>query len=121
MELDGYRALAMKTAGKVQLRSRNDNDFSLRYHGIVKALQPMPDETVIDGEVIALDAEGRPSFNLLQNYGSADAPLHFFIFDVLILKGKDVMGETLVKRRSEERRVGKECERLCRSRWSPYH
>jgi ATP-dependent DNA ligase len=89
----------MKTAGKVQLRSRNDNDFSLRYHGIVKALQPMPDETVIDGEVIALDAEGRPSFNLLQNYGSADAPLHFFIFDVLILKGKDVMGETLVKRR----------------------
>jgi DNA ligase D-like protein (predicted ligase) len=99
VKLDGYRALAMKTAGKVQLRSRNDNDFSLRYHGIVKALQPMPDETVIDGEVIALDAEGRPSFNLLQNYGSADAPLHFFIFDVLILKGKDVMGETLVKRR----------------------
>ena len=55
LKLDGYRALAMKTAGKVQLRSRNDNDFSLRYHGIVKALQPMPDETVIDGEVIALD------------------------------------------------------------------
>jgi DNA ligase D-like protein (predicted ligase) len=105
LKLDGYRALAMKTAGKVQLRSRNDNDFSLRYHRIVKALQPMPDETVIDGEVIALDAEGRPSFNLLQNYGSADAPLHFFIFDVLILKGKDVMGETLVKRREliEER------------------
>jgi bifunctional non-homologous end joining protein LigD len=99
LKLDGYRALAMKTDGKVQLRSRNDNNFSLRYHGIVKALQPMPDETVIDGEVIALDAEGRPSFNLLQNYGSADAPLHFFIFDVLILKGKDVMGETLVKRR----------------------
>ena len=60
LKLDGYRALAMKTDGKVQLRSRNDNDFSLRYQGIVKALQPMPDETVIDGEVIALDAEGRP-------------------------------------------------------------
>jgi DNA ligase D-like protein (predicted ligase) len=105
VKLDGYRALAMKTAGKVQLRSRNDNDFSLRYHGIVKALQPMPDETVIDGEVIALDAEGRPSFNMLQNYGSEGAPLHFFIFDVLILKGKNVMGETLVKRREliEER------------------
>jgi len=58
----------------------------------------MPDETVIDGEVVALDAEGRPSFNTLQNY-SAGAPLHFFIFDVLILKGKDVMGEPLVKRR----------------------
>jgi bifunctional non-homologous end joining protein LigD len=58
----------------------------------------MPDETVIDGEVVALDPEG-PSFNLLQNYGSARAPLHFFVFDVLILKGNDVMGEPLVKRR----------------------
>ena len=48
---------------------------------------------------LALDPEGRPSFNLLQNYGSAGAPLHFFVFDVLVLKGHDVMGEPLVKRR----------------------
>ena len=41
----------------------------------------MPDETVIDDEVVALDAEGRPSFNTLQNYGSSGVPLHFFIFD----------------------------------------
>ena len=99
LKLDGYRALAIKTGGKVHLRSRNDNDFNARYPGIVKALAPMPDDTVIDGEVVALDADGRPSFNTLQNYGSAGAPLHFFIFDVLILKGKDVMGEPLVKRR----------------------
>ncbi len=59
----------------------------------------MPDETVIDGEVGALDPDGKPSFNLLQNYGSAGAPLHFFIFDVLVLKGKDVMSESLIKRR----------------------
>jgi ATP-dependent DNA ligase len=66
----------------------------------------MPDDTVIDGEVVALDPEGRPSLNLLQNYGSAGAPLHFFIFDVLILKGEDVMGQPLVKRRQLlERRV----------------
>src|SRR5450755_647700 len=58
----------------------------------------MPDETVIDGEVVALDEEGRPSFNTLQNY-SAGAPLHFFIFDLLVLKGKDVMAEPLVRRR----------------------
>jgi bifunctional non-homologous end joining protein LigD len=98
LKLDGYRSLAIKTGGKVELRSRNDNDFNGRYPVIVKALATMPDETVIDGEVVALDAEGRPSFNTLQNY-SAGAPLHFFIFDVLILKGKDVMGEPLVKRR----------------------
>src|ERR1700722_10330229 len=69
-----------------------------RYSGIVKALDAMPDDTVIDGEVVALDAEGRPSFNMLQNYGSAGAPLHFFIFDVLVLRGRDVMDEPLVKR-----------------------
>jgi ATP-dependent DNA ligase len=39
------------------LRSRNNNDFSTRYPAIAKALQLMPDETVIDGEVVALDAE----------------------------------------------------------------
>jgi bifunctional non-homologous end joining protein LigD len=99
IKFDGYRALAIKSGGSVQLRSRNDNDFSLRYPGIVKALAPMPDETVIDGEVVALDEDGRPSFNMLQNYGPAAAPLHFYIFDLLILEGRDVMGERLVKRR----------------------
>jgi ATP-dependent DNA ligase len=48
------------------------------------------------GEVVALDAEGRPSFNLLQNY-TASVPLLYLA--VLILKGNDVMGEPLMKRR----------------------
>jgi ATP-dependent DNA ligase len=59
----------------------------------------MPNDTVIDGEVVALDTNGKPSFTLLQNYGSAGAPLHFFIFDLLVLKGKDVMAVPLTKRR----------------------
>jgi ATP-dependent DNA ligase len=99
LKLDGYRALAIKSGGEVQLRSRNDNDFNSRYRGIVKALASMPDETVIDGEVEALDQDGRPSFNALQNHGSAGIPLHFFIFDLLTLQGQDVMAEPLVKRR----------------------
>jgi bifunctional non-homologous end joining protein LigD len=68
LKLDGYPAIAFKRNGAVHLRSRNDNDFSIRYPGIVKALQKLPENTVIDGEVLAFDEEGRPSFNALQNY-----------------------------------------------------
>ena len=104
LKLDGYRALAIKAGGKVQLRSRNDNDFTARYSAIAQALACMPDETVIDGEVVALDRNGKPSFNLLQNYSNG-ATLYFFIFDLLILQGTDVTGEPLTKRRAllEER------------------
>ena len=55
IKLDGYRTLAIKTNAKVQLRSRNDNDFTTRYRDIAKALAAVPDETVIDGEVVALE------------------------------------------------------------------
>ena len=98
IKLDGYRALAIKTGGRVQLRSRNDNDFSARYAAITTALRSLPDETVIDGEVVAVDEEGRPSFHLLQNFGTSRAHPAFFVFDILILEGGDVMGETLEQR-----------------------
>jgi bifunctional non-homologous end joining protein LigD len=55
LKLDGYRAIAFKAGKKIHLRSRNDNDFSLRYPAVVKGLAKLPDETVIDGEIIALD------------------------------------------------------------------
>jgi bifunctional non-homologous end joining protein LigD len=87
---DGYRAIAFKTGGKVQLRSRNDNDFTLRYPSIVKALATLPDDTVIDGEVVALDEQGRPSFQILQNFGNSPGPVVFFIFDLLVLAGRDI-------------------------------
>jgi DNA ligase D-like protein (predicted ligase) len=98
LKFDGYRALAIKTGRTIQLRSRNDNDFSRRYPALARALASLPAETVVDGEVVALDASGRPSFNILQNHASG-AALHFFAFDLLILSGRDVMGEPLIKRR----------------------
>jgi bifunctional non-homologous end joining protein LigD len=97
---DGYRAIAFKTGGKVHLRSRNDNDFAPRYPSITQALAGLPDDTVMDGEIVALDESGRPSFNVLQNYGTAQAPVFYYVFDVLVLKGTDLRGETLAARRA---------------------
>jgi DNA ligase D-like protein (predicted ligase) len=99
IKLDGYRALAFKTGGKLELRSRNDNDFALRYPSITKALASLPDDTAVDGEIVALDAEGKPSFNALQNCGSSKADLIYYVFDLMVLAGEDVMGEQLRKRR----------------------
>ncbi len=99
IKLDGYRAIAFKSGGRVQLRSRNDKEFGGKYPAIVKALAAMPDETVIDGEVVALDPAGRPSFNALQNYGSSATPLFYYVFDVLILAGEDITSEPLARRR----------------------
>src|SRR5882724_9224717 len=103
LKLDGYRALAVKTNGQVHLRSRNNKDFNARYPAVAKALAALPDETVIDGEVVALDESGRPSFNSLQNHGSAKVPIIYYVFDVLVLDGRDV-SEPLSTRRDLLRR-----------------
>jgi len=55
LKLDGFRAEAIKSGGRVNLRSRNDKDFNSKYPAIVQALAAMPEETVIDGEIVALD------------------------------------------------------------------
>ena len=102
LKLDGYRAIAFKSGGKVCLRSRNDNDFASRYPSIAKALQTMPDETVIDGEVVALDENGKPSFNLLQNYGSGGAPL-----DLLRIRCHDLV------RQGRDGRNARSTTRVC--------
>jgi bifunctional non-homologous end joining protein LigD len=99
LKLDGYRAVAFKRGGAVHLRSRNDNDFNSRYPAVVEALAKLPDNTVIDGEIVAFDSEGRPSFNALQNYGSASGPVVYYVFDVMILAGRDVTREPLHQRR----------------------
>jgi len=98
LKLDGYRAMAFKAGGGLHLRSRNDNDFSTRYRAVMRGLKDLPADTVVDGEIVAFDEEGRPSFNLLQNYGSAATPIAYFVFDVLILGGRDVTKEPLTTR-----------------------
>jgi DNA ligase D-like protein (predicted ligase) len=98
LKLDGYRAIAFKCGRELQLRSRNDNDFSRRYGSVMAGLSKLPSETVIDGEVVAVDQEGRPDFQLLQNAASEDVRLLYFVFDVMVLSGRDVMREPLIDR-----------------------
>jgi bifunctional non-homologous end joining protein LigD len=99
LKLDGYRAIGLKTSGRVLLLSRNGKDFSQRFQPLTRALEALPDETVIDGEVVALDESGRPSFSLLQNYASGEYTLVFYAFDLPILAGKDLTSERLEVRR----------------------
>jgi bifunctional non-homologous end joining protein LigD len=91
LKLDGFRAEAVKSGSKVYLRSRNNKDFNSRYPAIVKALAAMPDETVIDGEIVALEPSGRPSFHALRNYAGSAAAIVYYVFDVMILEGREVV------------------------------
>jgi DNA ligase D-like protein (predicted ligase) len=99
LKFDGYRALGLRTDGKVQLFSRNGKDFTKRFVSISSALEKLPDGTVIDGEIVAYDPEGRPSFNVLQNQRSGGRELQFYLFDLLTLRGKDQTQQALAMRR----------------------
>ncbi|HUR22062.1 MAG TPA: non-homologous end-joining DNA ligase [Vicinamibacterales bacterium] len=99
LKLDGYRAIGLKAGRSVQLRSRHDNDLAGRYPAVAEALAKLPANTVVDGELVALDEQGRPSFQLLQNYAVAKGPLLYFVFDVMVVGGRDLTGEPLSARR----------------------
>jgi ATP-dependent DNA ligase len=83
IKFDGNRALGIKSGGRVRLVSRNGNDFSGRFPSVANALSKLPDDSIVDGEIVALDETGRPSFNVLQNYHHSATLLQFYIFDLL--------------------------------------
>jgi ATP-dependent DNA ligase len=90
IKFDGYRALGIKSGGRVRVMSRNENDFSGRFPSVARALSKLPDDTVVDGEIVALDETGMPSFNVLQNYSHGGTPLQFYAFDLIHLAGKNL-------------------------------
>jgi ATP-dependent DNA ligase len=100
LKLDGYRLQAVKAGGKVILYSRRGIDLTKRFEYVAKALASLPEETVIDGELVALDEEGKPNFDLLQNFRSAGSHVVFYAFDILIHKGHDLKQLPLSQRRA---------------------
>jgi bifunctional non-homologous end joining protein LigD len=97
---DGYRIVATIAGGDPELRTRKDQDYTKRFENVsrelVKALKTP--ECVVDGEVCALDEQGRPSFSAMQQ-GKPGTPIVYYVFDVL-----EVEGEPLVELPLEERR-----------------
>jgi bifunctional non-homologous end joining protein LigD len=101
-KLDGYRALLIKDGKRMRILSRNEKDLTRMYPTLAAAgLRLRADQAVIDGEIVALSAAGRPSFQALQHRVSH--PGHrivFYVFDVVHLDGRNLMAEPLMKRRA---------------------
>ncbi|HEY4413463.1 MAG TPA: DNA ligase D [Gaiellaceae bacterium] len=96
---DGYRALGYVRNGDAKLVSRNGNDLTARFPDIAKALAraaKSPD-CVVDGEVCALDENGRPSFSAMQQ-GKLGTPLVYEVFDVLEIDGEPLLDRPLTER-----------------------
>src|SRR6476660_1355574 len=102
LKFDGIRALAIKDGRTVQLVSRNEKKLNDRFPEIARAAADFAaDECVVDGEVVAMDEEGRSSFQLLQRaeLDGKDAPLAFYVFDILQLNGRSLIGLSLTLRK----------------------
>ena len=102
LKFDGFRACAVKDERKVSLVSRNGNELRSRFPEIAEAVKQLSvDECVMDGEIVALDEEGRSSFQLLQalELEGRKAPLRFYVFDLLQLNGKSLLQLPLAARK----------------------
>jgi len=82
VKLDGYRGLAVKSGTGVTLFSRRRKSLNRQFPYIVEALADLPEGTVVDGELVALDDSGRPDFNLLQNFRAEASRVHYYVFDL---------------------------------------
>ena len=89
---DGYRLLLSVGEGVATAWTRNGKDWSDKFKALVKAAAKLPAGCLIDGEAVALDDKGRPSFQLLQSTlkDRQGANLAFYAFDLLIDRGEDI-------------------------------
>lgn len=99
VKFDGYRALGIRKASRASLLSRRNSSLNGQFPEIARALESLEDGSILDGEIVALDSTGKPSFNLLQNYASKAATLVYYVFDQLAYRKKSLLGLPLEKRR----------------------
>jgi bifunctional non-homologous end joining protein LigD len=104
LKFDGFRIVAVKNGTKVNLVSRNGNELAARFPEIAEAVAALPvKDCVIDGEVVALDEQGRSSFQLLQaqEMEGSSAPVYYYVFDLLQAAGKSLLNQPLEQRKEQ--------------------
>ena len=99
VKFDGYRCLAGRDRNGAMLWSRRGNLFTSQFPHIARACERLPADTLLDGEIVAVDKSGRISFNLLQHHRSHTQALLFYAFDVIVYRGKNLLEVPLEKRR----------------------
>jgi bifunctional non-homologous end joining protein LigD len=104
IKFDGYRALALRGGHKTRILSRNQKDLGKKFPEITDSIAGLNvQDIVIDGEIVALDDRGRPSFQLLQGFdmGLVRPPIVFYAFDLLRLDGEDLRGLPIEERKAK--------------------
>jgi bifunctional non-homologous end joining protein LigD len=99
IKFDGYRCIAVKRGRGVTLFSRNKKVLNTRFPSVVEALASCEGDFVLDGELVALDSQGRPSFQLLQNSISEELPIYCYLFDLLNQDGELLVNLAFSRRR----------------------
>ncbi|HEY3861840.1 MAG TPA: non-homologous end-joining DNA ligase [Verrucomicrobiae bacterium] len=102
IKFDGFRALAFKSGDSTKLLSRNDKDFGKRFPDVLEAVKSLAlNDAILDGEIVALDAKGRSSFQLLQAYdlGEEKPAILYYVFDLLHLSGQNLRNRPLAERK----------------------
>ena len=105
IKFDGYRCIALKNSDAVTLFSRTGKKLHDRFPNVREALAHLPGNFTLDGEIVALDEEGRPSFQLLQNNLGRPLRVFFYAFDLLHRDGEDLQARPLAHRRAELQRL----------------
>jgi bifunctional non-homologous end joining protein LigD len=97
---DGYRVVAVKDARGVKLLSRNQKDLTRDFPAAAAAVTQLPvADAALDGEIVALDGAGRPSFQALQHRALAGLTIVYYAFDLLRVNSADLLAEPLEERR----------------------
>jgi len=97
---DGYRAIAEIRDGDVSLYTRNQISLNKKYFPITEALRKFGLDAVLDGEIVVVDDQGRPHFQMLQDYQkSGSGHLLYYVFDLLFFQGHDLTHLPLLRRK----------------------